>query len=64
MEYPWQAAVETLPNKKELQTVDQKIAYANVLALLAIGQELSAANAGETPFTEAAIAVLNRVSGS
>jgi hypothetical protein len=52
MDFPWHEAVDALPQKNELTSVEQKIAYANVCALLSIGQELSRLNENESPFTE------------
>ena len=34
----WYSALDVLPKEAELETVDQKIAYANVIALLSISQ--------------------------
>lgn len=53
----WNMAFDALPREKELDTVDQRIAHANVLALLAIGQHLSRINEGESRFAEAIVDV-------
>ena len=37
-------ALEALPDKKWIASTDQKLAYANVLAILAVGQQLSRVN--------------------
>lgn len=45
----WNAALDALPMESEVETVDQKIAYANVVALLSISQELNSFVLGEAP---------------
>ncbi|WP_307041680.1 hypothetical protein [Agromyces ramosus] len=48
-------AYDALPAKHEITTVDQRIAAANVLAILAVGQHLSRINEGESTFAEAVV---------
>ena len=55
---PWHDAFEKLPDAREAETVDQKIAHAQVLALLAIAQELNHLNQGSTPLGEAILDAL------
>ena len=45
----WYSALDALPKEAELDTVDQKIAYAKVIALLSISQELNGFALGESP---------------
>jgi hypothetical protein len=61
MEFPWQEAVDVLPEKHELTSVQQRIAYAHVCALLSIGQELSRVNENESPFTEYVTSALGAI---
>jgi len=53
----WNMAFDALPPERDAETTDQKIARANVLALLAIGQHLSRINEGESKFSEAIVDV-------
>ncbi|MBW8763335.1 MAG: hypothetical protein JF592_12225 [Microbacterium sp.] len=54
----WNSALDALPRESELKTVDQRIAYANVIALLSISQEINGFVLGESPFAEELIEVL------
>jgi hypothetical protein len=51
----WNMAFDALPQDRELVTVEQRLANANVLALLAIGQHLSRINEGESTLSEALV---------
>lgn len=51
----WSMAFDALPEEKELTSVDQRLANANALALLAIGQHLSRINEGESKFAESVV---------
>lgn len=57
-------AFDALPKEYELETVDQRIAHANVLAILAVGQHLSRINEGESTFSEAVVDAARKVAGS
>lgn len=59
----WDDAVDTLPrgDEEKYETTDQKIAHAQVLALLAIAQELNHFNVAESPMGEAVAAALEAV---
>jgi hypothetical protein len=46
----WNMAYDALPREAALATIDQKLAYANVPAILAVGQHLSSLNEGESTF--------------
>lgn len=48
----WYSALDALPKEADLETVDQKIAYANVIALLSISQEINGFVLGESPLAE------------
>lgn len=48
----WHSAVDALPKESELETIDQRIAYANVIALLSISQEINGFVLGESPLAE------------
>jgi len=43
----WNLAKDALPDQNKVAGTADKIAYANVLALLAIGQELGRINSGD-----------------
>lgn len=57
----WYSALDALPKESELETVDQKIAYANVIALLSISQEINGFVLGESPLAEQISDALNTV---
>jgi hypothetical protein len=61
MDNPWNAAADALPGERDLETIDQKIAYAQACALLSIGQELSRLNYNESPFTEYVTSALGAI---
>ncbi|MFD4111604.1 hypothetical protein ACFWWU_36435 [Streptomyces sp. NPDC058650] len=48
----WWSATDALPKESELETVEQKLAYAQVLALLSISQEINGFVLGESPLGE------------
>lgn len=48
----WYSALDALPKESELETVDQRIAYAQVIALLSISQEINGFVLGESPLAE------------
>lgn len=54
----WYSALDVLPKESELETVDQRIAYASVIALLSISQELNGFVLGESPLAERIMEVL------
>lgn len=54
----WHAAIDTLPEKRDIETVDQQIAKAHVLALAAIAQELNHLNVAESPLAERLLVAL------
>jgi hypothetical protein len=47
-----------LPKKSELTTVDQRLAYASVVALLSISRALNGFVLGESPLAERIMKVL------
>lgn len=57
----WYSALDALPKESEVVTVEQKIAYANVLALLSISQELNGFVLGESPLAEQISDALHKV---
>ncbi|RFA12636.1 hypothetical protein B7R21_09830 [Subtercola boreus] len=48
-------AYDALPPERDTQTVEQKIARANVLAILSVSQHLSRINEGESTFSESIV---------
>lgn len=48
----WYSALDALPRESELETVDQRIEYAKVVALLSISQEINGFVLGESPLGE------------
>ena len=48
----WHAAHDALPREKDLETIDQKLAYAQVLATLAVAQEINHFSVGESGLGE------------
>ena len=59
----WNSALDALPKESELVTVEEKLAYAQVLATLSISQELSLLNTGESTLGRAVVeAMPKRVS--
>lgn len=60
----WYSALDALPKESELETVDQKIAYANVIALLSISQEINGFVLGESPLAEQISGALDKVTNT
>lgn len=57
----WYSALDVLPKESELETVDQRIAYAQVVALLSISQEINGFVLGESPLGEKIAGALDMV---
>ena len=60
----WYSALDALPKESELETVDQRIAHATVIALLSISQELNGFVLGESPLGERLMEAFEKPSSS
>lgn len=49
----WATAVDALPKESELVTMQERLAYAQVLATLSVAQELNHFAVGERPLAQA-----------
>lgn len=60
----WIAAHDALPREKDLETIDQKLAYAQVLATLAVAQEINHFAVGESGLGESLSKAADAISAS